>query len=201
MAWNSNGQNAIVNGLASVITHVGLLSTALAELSGGSPAYARRTVTFGAAAGGVRASNADITPFDVSGAAEIAALGFYSALTAGTFYGYHPLGGFEVEAATVAAGTEVFTDYAHALDNGHRVFVLQVHTNGLPTGLSALVLYHVVNKTTDTFQLATTAGGLPVNVTASGKVLYQRCTPFQPPGQSTVPFVAGNITLDGRLTT
>lgn len=54
---------------------------------------------------------------------------------------------------------------AHGLSNGDTV-VLET-TGALPTGLTAGASYYVVNKTTDTFQLAATAGGLAINTTGS----------------------------------
>lgn len=58
------------------------------EISGGSPAYARKAVTIGTStSGGPRALSADVT-FDVP-AVTVAYVGFWTALTGGTFVGYH----------------------------------------------------------------------------------------------------------------
>jgi len=48
------------------------------ELSGGSPAYARKTITVNAASGGSRALNADVT-FDVPAGATVAYVGYWAA--------------------------------------------------------------------------------------------------------------------------
>lgn len=58
----------------------------LVEISGGSPAYARKSVTYSAAAGGVMAAS-NQPAFDVPAAATIDYAGFYSAVTAGILYG------------------------------------------------------------------------------------------------------------------
>jgi hypothetical protein len=47
------------------------------ELSGGSPAYARKNVTFNAASSGSRALNADVT-FDVSAGSTVAYVGYWA---------------------------------------------------------------------------------------------------------------------------
>jgi hypothetical protein len=53
------------------------------EVSGGSPAYARKAVTFAAAATGSVALNGTLPEFDVPAATTVAAVGFYDASTAG----------------------------------------------------------------------------------------------------------------------
>ena len=57
------------------------------EVTGGSPAYARKTITIAAASGGeVGASNQPV--FDVPGSTTITHVGFWSAVSGGTFLGY-----------------------------------------------------------------------------------------------------------------
>ena len=58
------------------------------EISGGSPAYARKACTINAAASGSRALNADVT-FDVP-ACTVAYVGYWTAV-AGTFIGSDPV--------------------------------------------------------------------------------------------------------------
>ena len=57
------------------------------EVSGGSPAYARKAVTWSAAAGSAKAtSNAPV--FDVPAGTTVAFVGLWSLATGGVFYGY-----------------------------------------------------------------------------------------------------------------
>lgn len=57
------------------------------EVSGGSPAYARKSVTFSAAsAGAIDSSNAPV--FDVPASTTVTHVGFWDASTAGNFLGY-----------------------------------------------------------------------------------------------------------------
>jgi hypothetical protein len=57
----------------------------LNELTGGSPAYARKPAVFNAASAGARALNADVV-FDIPAGASVAYVGHWSAI-AGTFEG------------------------------------------------------------------------------------------------------------------
>jgi hypothetical protein len=59
----------------------------------------------------------------------------------------------------------VITWTAHGLTNGTPVVLTT--TGALPTGLAAATIYFVVNRTTDTFQLTDTLGGLPITTTGS----------------------------------
>lgn len=57
------------------------------EVTGGSPAYARKSITLGAASGGsTSASNQPV--FDVPASTTVTHVGFWSASTSGTFMGY-----------------------------------------------------------------------------------------------------------------
>jgi hypothetical protein len=57
-----------------------------AELSGGSPAYARKPVTWSAASGGSKSVSGQVT-FDVPAGRGATHVGFWSAASGGTFYG------------------------------------------------------------------------------------------------------------------
>ncbi len=59
---------------------------------------------------------------------------------------------------------EKITAAGHGLLDGDRVII----TDGAPTGLSAGVVYFVRDKTTDTFEVAETADGAALDITADG---------------------------------
>lgn len=88
MPYTTEGKNAMLNHLASIATHMGL-HTALPstatpnEVSGGSPAYARKANTFNAASGG-SLDNSNAPVFDVPGGTTVTHVGFWTALTGGT---------------------------------------------------------------------------------------------------------------------
>jgi hypothetical protein len=66
----------------------------------------------------------------------------------------------------VDTGTETLTSNAHGYSNGTAVQVASTAT--LPGGLSASTTYYVVGATANTFQLALTSGGSPINLTSAG---------------------------------
>lgn len=89
MAIAISGKNLMLNALATAVTHVSLHSgfpcTGANEISGGTPAYARKAVTFGTAANGeISISNEPV--FDVPASTTVAAIGFWTAVTAGTMH-------------------------------------------------------------------------------------------------------------------
>lgn len=90
MTLSVASRNALLNHLASLVTYVSLHTGAPGdsganELSGGSPSYARKAITWNTASGGtLDSSNAPV--FDVP-ASTINNVGMWTAITAGTFHG------------------------------------------------------------------------------------------------------------------
>lgn len=89
MPYSTDGKNAMLNALAALATRASLHSgdpgaTGVAnELVGGSPAYARKAISWGAAAvGNINLSGTAV--FDVPAAGVVAYVGFWN--TAGTAY-------------------------------------------------------------------------------------------------------------------
>lgn len=89
MALSTTAKNAMLDHLASLITHIGL-ADAGGEVTGGSPAYARQAVSWGAAAGGVVAITGTET-FDVAAGETVDRVILRTALTGGTDEGYAPV--------------------------------------------------------------------------------------------------------------
>lgn len=197
------GQNALLSGgLGNIITHFSLHSgdpstTGANELTGGSPAYARKAASWASASGGQRVSNTTVT-FDVPAGTTVYHIGFFDALTSGTFIGYFPLGGFSPMAATIDAATDTFTSFAHGLSNTNQVLVYDIQAAGLQTGFTEGTVYFVIGATTDTFQLSTTSGGSASTVTTSFECGIQRVLPETFGAQGTLS-IASAVTLDGRF--
>jgi hypothetical protein len=197
------GRNAMLTGgLGNVISHISLhngdpSTTGANEITGGSPAYARKAVTWNTAASGLRTNNGALV-FDVP-ATTVLHVGLWSAITAGTFYGYFPVGGYVVQAATYVASTDVFTSFAHGYSNDFRVLVYDVATAGVPTGLTEGTVYFVVGATADTFQLSATSGGSAVNGTTDGEVIVQRCLPEVFAGQGTYTIADTALVLNAQV--
>jgi len=111
MAYKDAGKNAMLNALGALITHAALFTddAATVEVSGGSPAYARKAVTWGAASGGsMSASNQPL--FDIPPGTTVKAVGFMSAVSGGTQYALANV------VDEVFAGQGTYTVTAVALD-------------------------------------------------------------------------------------
>jgi len=176
-------------------------NAAATEASGGSPAYARLAVTWGAAASGQKSNTGALT-FDVP-ANTYGFFGMYNNLTtnSGNFRGYIPFGGASaikgfgtVNAAGVTG--DLITSGAHGLVNTDRVLFFNVFAESLPGGITEGAAYFVVGGTTDTFQIALTSGGAAVDLTSVGELYFQKVVPevFAAQGQITV--AAGALVLD-----
>ena len=97
MGYSNAGKHLMLNALRAVnpttpLTHASLHTaapgdTGANEVSGGSPAYARKAISFNAAAAGAIDSST-VPVFDVPASTTITYVGFWSALTAGTFLGW-----------------------------------------------------------------------------------------------------------------
>jgi hypothetical protein len=110
MALSNAGKDALLEGLASVAAYASLhtgdpSTTGANEVSGGS--YAREVAPWGAAASGNVATD-DAIVFDVPAGTTISYVGYWSAVTSGTFYGARELDAPQTFATagtyTIAAG-------------------------------------------------------------------------------------------------
>ena len=115
MPLNNTAKNLMLDELASVAIYASLHtadpgSTGTNEVTGGSPAYARKSITWNAAASGNLDNNANPV-FDVPASTTITHVGLWSASTSGTFYG-----SFDITDEVFAAqGTYTLTDADIAL--------------------------------------------------------------------------------------
>ncbi len=91
MPLNNAAKAVMLDALAGVAVFASLHSadpgsTGASELTGGSPAYARKSVTYAASSAGAKAIN-NTPAFDVPAGSTVAFCGLWSAATGGTFYG------------------------------------------------------------------------------------------------------------------
>jgi hypothetical protein len=91
MALNNTSKNLMLDALAAVAVYASVHSGAAGssgsnEISGGSPAYARKSITWNASSSGNLDNNANPV-FDIPASTTVAEIGLWSAVTAGTFYG------------------------------------------------------------------------------------------------------------------
>ncbi|MEI6296276.1 MAG: hypothetical protein WCO84_01340 [bacterium] len=111
MAFENSAKNAMLDAQGALSTymslHSGFPATAINEITGGTPAYARKAITWAVASAGSKSINV-VPVFDVP-ASTIAAIGYWSAATAGTLYGgstvtnetYVAQGEYKVSTATM----------------------------------------------------------------------------------------------------
>lgn len=222
MPFNDLSKNAMLDGLDESITagikHVGIgqLTTAPAsdgspgtgataaatEATGGSPAYARQAVTWGAAASGAKANTGALT-FDVP-AGTYAFFTWWNASTGNTgseYRGYAVFGGATPKKgfATVDAGdvtANTITSNGHGLANADRVVLFNVLGETIPAGITEGAAYFVVGATTDTFQIALTSGGAAVDLTGQGEAYFEKCVPEVFTGQGQITAAIGALILD-----
>jgi hypothetical protein len=91
MGLNNNAKNVMLDALGAVAVWASLHTadpgtTGTSEVTGGSPAYARKAITWNPASAGDLDNNANPT-FDVPAGTTITHLGLWSASSGGTFYG------------------------------------------------------------------------------------------------------------------
>lgn len=93
-------RDTMLDQLTTLATHASLHTadpgiTGASEVTGGSPAYARKAITWAAASGGSKTLTGTVT-FDVPPATTITYVGTWSAISAGTFRGGGSLAATEV---------------------------------------------------------------------------------------------------------
>lgn len=181
--------------------HTAYSTTGTNEVTGGSPAYARKGLTWGAAASGVKALTASPV-FDVPASTTVAWWGGWDASTAGNFLFMMPIGAVAPTAiaceAGDLAGNTIFSE-AHGLSADNRVVFWPGSGSGLPAGLSVGTIYWVIatGLTADVFEVSTTQGGSAVDITDEGAGLVQKCAPETFSSQGTLTITSGSIDLQG----
>lgn len=161
--FSTAAKNAMLD--AEPSTHLSLhtawSATGTNELTGGSPAYARKAASWNAAASAEAALTAAVT-FDVAAGTTVQWVGRWTAITAGTFLGMSPLNGAETE-FSVDLTANTIKQVAHGYVNTNQI----VFIGGTPPApLVEGTIYFVVGAATDTYQVAATSGGAAIDITA-----------------------------------
>lgn len=132
------------------------------EVAGGTPAYARKAITMGAAAARARAASS-APVFDVPVGTTVRFIGLWT--NAGTvFRGMFANGGSEKGFQIDATNNKILCE-SHGLIDGDKVVF---YGGTAPGGLAEGTVYFVVGNTAadpDTFQVALTAGGAAIDLT------------------------------------
>jgi hypothetical protein len=92
MPLNDTAKTLMLDALGAVAVFASAHSadpgtTGTDEVAGGTPAYIRKAIAWAAAAAGSMAKTASAVVFDIEGGDTVAFVGYWSAETAGTFYG------------------------------------------------------------------------------------------------------------------
>lgn len=100
MPFTSASRDVMLDALDTLATHASLHTadpgtTGASEVTGGSPAYARKAITWASASSGSKTLSATVT-FDVPGGTTVTHAGTWSAISAGTFRGGGSLSASEV---------------------------------------------------------------------------------------------------------
>jgi len=156
-------RNAMLTGFPGthLSAHSAYSSTGANEIAGGTPAYARKAVTYGASAAEARAASNTPT-FDIPAGATVRFIGMWDALTAGNFLGMIANGGTEQEfSVDITADTVKVPAHGFVADQK-----VAFYGGTVPGGLVEGTVYFVRNPATDTFQVGATAGGAAINITS-----------------------------------
>ncbi|HXI15511.1 MAG TPA: hypothetical protein VNM48_03995 [Chloroflexota bacterium] len=140
-------------------------TTGTGEVTGGAPAYARKGIVWAAAAAGSKALTGTAV-FDVPTGTSVGWVGFWDAVTVGTFLFATPAGGGALKTFAVDdIATDVFDSPAHGLTAGQAVVVWGT---ALPTGVVQGTTYYARDILADSFKLAATSGGVAIDITVVG---------------------------------
>lgn len=179
---------------ADVSLHTAYSTSGASEVAGGSPAYARKAITFSAAAAGAKASSSSPT-LDVPAGTTVNFVGLWGLGSPSQFICMIPVGGTEKEFEVALGSPETtFTIPSHGYSNGDRV----VFIGGTPpTGFTEGTIYFVVGATTDTIQVAASAGGTPIQGSARGDMecKISKCVPETFGSQGTFQVTSFTLNL------
>lgn len=174
-------------------------TTGANELTGGTPTYARKALTWSAAASGSKALAATLPTWDVPAGSTVAWVGFWDSLSTGNFWGMMPAGGAALQHAAVETATDITNNDIYAKAHGLQADYRVCFWGTLPTGLSVGTIYYVISTglATDSFRVSATSGGASIDLTGTQPFAFwaQRCIPEAFAGQGTYSLSSGSVNL------
>jgi hypothetical protein len=185
---------APTNIVAFASLHTAYSATGLNEPTGGSPAYARKAITWSAAGGGSKSSSSSPV-FDVPAGTTIAFVGLWSAATSGTFAGMGPNGGATQYAFTAATSGNTFTVPGSSYTVGQAVVLFPGAGATLPTSYAAGTIYYVITASGTAITLSAASGGTVLTVTAAGAGIIQAVTTEIYGAQGTFTLSSDTLTI------
>lgn len=193
MSLTAAAKNTMLDnwGVSQLSLHTAYSSTGANEVTGGSPAYARQSVTFAAASSGAKAtSNQPV--FNVPISTTVRWVGKW---ISATFAGMEANGGSEKE-FFVDISTDIVTCYGHSYANTNTI---AFYGDSVPGGLVEGTVYFVRDATTDTFKVAATSGGAAIDLTSvpGAACVVSRIVEEVFSAQGTLTVTAGSWNLNG----
>ena len=172
-AAKNAGLDAIAALLAYGSLHSAYSNSGANEIAGGSPAYARKALTWASASGGSVALSGTPYSWDVP-ASTVAWLGFWSAASSGTFRGMLPAGGKAIQRCSVETSGDISSDLIFAPSHGYTAGNTVVFWGTLPTGLTVGTIYYVIaaGLAANAFSVSTTLGGSAVDLTGTAPFVF-----------------------------
>jgi len=204
--------SAVAGGLVTTASHMALHTgfppavNPGNEVTGGSPAYARKAIDFTAtaAAGAISPSSGLPATFDIPAGTTVRAISIVDAASgAATVLAWSPAGAATRIAINVpdaaAVTANIIYSEGHGLVNGNSVLVWATEQGnlGLPPPLAEDTEYFVVGAATDNFQLSATLGGAAIDITDEGVGDAQKFTPEVFAGQGTYQVSTYTVSLPG----
>lgn len=162
MTWPTATKNAALDGqpFSAASLHSAFPGvTGSNEITGGSPAYARKAISMGAASGGVRSLVSAVT-FDLP-ASTVRWVGFWNSTA---FVGCAPNGGNNPRNFMSVASSDTFYSAGHGYIDGDTVVFYQ---GTPPGGITAGAVYYVRDAAADTFKVAATIAGTAIDLTSA----------------------------------
>lgn len=188
-------------GVTTLSLHEAYSTNGLAEVSGGTPPYARLSVTFAAPFGGRISANNTPIGFDVPIGATVAWIGMWNAL--GNFMGMVPNGASTPAPFVVEGAAPTMLKCAsHGFAVDDTFVVWKGSASALPvapgSNLAEGTIYYVVAvPTVDSMQISTTLGGTALNFSTGGNGFFQRIVPLPFGSQGTFPIEV--LSLDATV--
>jgi hypothetical protein len=191
MTFPSSTKNAWLNGQAidSMSLHTDFPgTTGASECTGGSPAYARKTILIASASGGSRLLSGAVV-FDVP-ACTVKWIGLWSG---STFVGAVPNGGATPKNFMAIPSTDTVYSTSHGWSDTQKIVFFGVP----PTGLTEGTTYFVRDSATDTFKVAASSGGSAIDLTSASSFgcVVVAITETVYASQDTHAVTAGTITV------
>src|SRR5262245_51902530 len=207
MFWSNTAKNLMLDAMDEGVAtgakfgslHTAYSTTGTSEVTGGSPAYARKGLTWSAAASGSKALTTTLPTWDVPAGTTVSWVGFWDAVTVGNFLGMLPAGASTLFPASSETSTDITNNDIFAKAHGYVADTRVAFWGTLPTGLAVGTLYYVLSTglTTDSFRVATTSAGTAIDLTGTQPFNFfvQKGVPEVFAGQGTYALSSGSIDL------